>query len=117
MQDRHVDGWWTDFPDPPVQNAVDEWWFNFQNELLSNERVLLHEQCLKYRGLSSQSQVDLFVKPNIKLLSKEKHDWKDIRVIGELKESNRDKKATLRQTSRYVRVVFVASRPAGTSTL
>ncbi|KAI4196202.1 MAG: hypothetical protein LQ350_006695 [Teloschistes chrysophthalmus] len=40
------------------------------------------------------------------MLSKVVHDWKDVKVIGELNESNKDKKATLLQIGRYVRDVF-----------
>ncbi|KAL8847182.1 MAG: hypothetical protein Q9221_007767 [Calogaya cf. arnoldii] len=54
----------------------------------------------------AKRQIDLFVKPNNKKLSKVVHDWKDVEVIGELKESNKDKKATLLQIGRYVRDVF-----------
>ncbi|XP_044714731.1 kinase [Hirsutella rhossiliensis] len=34
------------------------------------------------------------------------HDWRDVEVIGELKASNNNKKATLLQIGRYVRDVF-----------
>jgi hypothetical protein len=43
-------------------------------------------------------------------LSKVIHDWKDVEVVGELKESNYDKKGTLLQIGRYVREVF-SSQP------
>ena len=48
--------------------------------------------------------------PNDRDLSKVTHEWKDVEVIGELKESNNDKKATLLQIGRYVRDVF-SSQP------
>ncbi|KAH8744658.1 hypothetical protein F5883DRAFT_439246 [Diaporthe sp. PMI_573] len=72
MKSRHKDGRWTDFPNPPVQAEVLDWWFQFQEEQTSDSA----------------------------------HDWKDVRVIGELKESNRDKNGTLLQISRYVRDAF-----------
>ncbi|PHH88294.1 hypothetical protein CDD83_7724 [Cordyceps sp. RAO-2017] len=34
----HVDGAWTDLPDPPVQAEVLDWWFRFQDDFLSEER-------------------------------------------------------------------------------
>ena len=47
VQDRRIDGRWTDFPDPPVQNAVCEWWFHFQDEFLSNERGFYYTSTTK----------------------------------------------------------------------
>ena len=54
----------------------------------------------------AKSQIDLLVKPNIKKMSKIVYNWKDIKVIGEFKESNKDKKVILLQISRYVHDVF-----------
>ncbi len=107
VQERHADGRWTDFPQSPVQNAVCEWWFHFQDEFLSNERGVYYTSNTKdLTGSEAKRQIDLFVKPNNEKLSKVVHDWKDVEVIGELKESNKDKKATLLQIARYVRDVF-----------
>ncbi len=107
VQERHADGRWTDFPQSPVQNAVCEWWFHFQDEFLSNERCVYYTSNTKdLTGSEAKRQIDLFVKPNNEKLSKVVHDWKDVEVIGELKESNKDKKATLLQIARYVRDVF-----------
>ncbi|KAL9130813.1 MAG: hypothetical protein Q9175_006929 [Cornicularia normoerica] len=111
VQDRHVDGRWTDFPQTPVQNDVYEWWFHFQDEFLWKERGVYYTSTTKdLTGSEAKRQIDLFVKPNNEKLSKVVHDWKDVEVIGELKESNKDKKATLLQIGRYVRDVF-SSQP------
>ena len=107
VQERHADGRWTDFPQSPVQNAIYEWWFHFQDEFLSNERGVYYTSNTKdLTGSEARRQIDLFVKSNNEKLSKVVHDWKDVEVIGELKESNKDKKATLLQIARYVRDVF-----------
>jgi len=111
VQERHVDGRWTDFPQSPVQSAICEWWFHFQDEFLSSERGVYYTSTTKdLTGSEAKRQIDLFVKPNNERLSKVAHDWKDVEVIGELKESNKDKKATLLQIGRYVRDVF-SSQP------
>ena len=107
VQERHVDGRWTDFPQTPVQNDVCKWWFDFQDEFLSSERGIYYTSTTKdLTGCEAKRQVDLFVKPSNEKLSKVFHNWKDVEVIGELKESNKDKKATLLQIGRYVRDVF-----------
>jgi len=111
VQERHVDGRWTDYPQTPVQNAVCEWWFRFQDEFLSSERGVYYTSTTKdLTGSEAKRQIDLFVKPNNERLSKVAHNWKDVEVIGELKESTKDKKATLLQIGRYVRDVF-SSQP------
>ena len=124
VQYRHVDGRWEDFPDPPVQNKVYDWWFSLQKRFFPKERGVYCTSTSKdLTGSEAQKrQVDLFVKPNDRGLSKVMHgpndrdlskfthEWKDVEVIGELKESNNDKKATLLQIGRYVRDVF-SSQP------
>ncbi|KJZ69251.1 hypothetical protein HIM_11354 [Hirsutella minnesotensis 3608] len=106
-KDRHVDGAWSDFPDPPVQAGVLDWWFRFQDDFLSEERRRYYSTTnpKDLVGTEAQRQIDLFVKrrngqPDAA------HDWRDVEVIGELKASNNNKKATLLQIGRYVRDVF-----------
>ena len=108
MKYRHIDGRWTDFPNPPVQAEVLDWWFKFQEEFLSKEQGLYYTTTSPKDLVSaeSQRQIDLFVKRSGVQTLNSAHDWKDVRVIGELKESNRDKKGTLLQISQYVRDVF-----------
>ncbi|KAL8747174.1 MAG: hypothetical protein Q9190_000914 [Brigantiaea leucoxantha] len=109
VKERHANGRWTDFPKTPVQNKVFKWWFNFQDEFLSSERgIYFTSTTSNLVGGEARRQMDLFVKPNDEKLSKKMHHWKDVEVIGELKESNKEKKATLLQIGRYVRDVFTA---------
>lgn len=111
VKDRHVNGRWTDFPQPPKQDAVCNWWFEFQDEFLSSGRGVYYTSASEdFTGSEAERQIDLFVKPNNEKLSKVVHDWKDVEVIGELKESNNKKKGTLLQIGRYVRDVF-SSQP------
>ncbi|XP_044714761.1 kinase [Hirsutella rhossiliensis] len=88
IKDQHVDGAWTGLPNPPVQDGVLDWWFRFQDDFLSEERR---------RYYSTTNPKDLVDAA---------HDWRDVEVIGELKASNNNKKATLLQIGRYVRDVF-----------
>ena len=112
VRDRHVDNRWTDFPQPPVQNAVLEWLFRFQKEFLSDARSVYYtsESSKDLTGAEARRQLDIFVKRNGENISKTVHDWKDVEVIGELRESNNDWKAKLLQLGRYMRDVF-ATQP------
>lgn len=66
MKNRHKDGRWTDFPNPPVQAEVLDWWFQFQKEFLSKERGLYYTTTSPKDlvGAEAQRQIDLFVKRN-----------------------------------------------------
>ncbi|KAL9124715.1 MAG: hypothetical protein Q9217_005981 [Psora testacea] len=112
VQHRHVDGRWTDFPHPPVQNALLKWWFDYQKEFLSDARGVYYtsESSKDLTGAEARRQLDVFVKPNGETFSKTIHDWKDVQVIGELRESDKDWKFKLLQLGRYMRDVF-ATQP------
>ncbi|KJZ68022.1 hypothetical protein HIM_12587 [Hirsutella minnesotensis 3608] len=78
-KDRHVDGAWTDLPDPPVQAEVLDWWFRFQDDFLSGERRRYYSTTNPNDliGAEAQRQIDLFVKrkngqPDAA------HDWRDV---------------------------------------
>ena len=109
VQERHVNGRWTDFPQTPVQNEVCKWWFDFQDEFLSSERSVYYTSTSRdLTGGEAKRQIDLFVKPSNEKLSKEVHNWKDVEVVGELTETDTKNitKAKLLQIARYVRDVF-----------
>ncbi|KAM4062554.1 hypothetical protein HRG_011264 [Hirsutella rhossiliensis] len=108
MKDHHVDGEWTDIPDPPVQAEVLDWWFRFQEVFCSEERRRYYSTTRPKDlvGAEAQRQIDLFVKRKHGQPPDAAHDWRDVDVIGELKASNNNKKATLLQLGRYVRDVF-----------
>ncbi|KAM4067706.1 hypothetical protein HRG_001554 [Hirsutella rhossiliensis] len=104
MKDRHVDGKWTDIPDPPVQAEVLDWWFRFHEDFCSEERRRYYSTTSPKDlvGAEAQRQIDLFVKRKNGQPPDAAHDWRDVDVIGELKASNNNKKATLLQLGRYV---------------
>ena len=109
VKSRHVDGRWTDFPDPPVQNAVSEWLFRFQDEFLSDARGVYYttKKTSELTGAEAPRQLDLFVKRRSEIASTT-HDWKDVHVIGEHKQTKDHLKPLLLQLSRYMRDVFTA---------
>ncbi|OJD15290.1 hypothetical protein AJ78_04439 [Emergomyces pasteurianus Ep9510] len=106
------DGNWAQFPDPPTQGDVLAWWFRLQEDLLSESRGTYYTTASKadLTGSKAERQVDLLLRANSGNPSRNKHDWRDILVVGELKKPKEElrTKATLLQMSRCVREVFAA---------
>ncbi|EDN06067.1 predicted protein [Histoplasma mississippiense (nom. inval.)] len=106
------DGNWAQFPNPPTQNNVLTWWFRLQEDLLSESRGTYYTTASKadLTGSKAERQVDLLLRARGGTPSRNKHDWRDILVVGELKKSTEEIKTkdTLLQMSRYVREVFTA---------
>ena len=109
MKKQYRGGRWADFPDPPDEDAVWEWLSLFQDKHLSDSHGVLYttESTSDLTGGEAQRQLDLFVKRR-GIETGGKHDWKDVRVIGELKRSKWPLKKILLQLARYMRDVFTA---------
>ncbi|OJD28446.1 hypothetical protein ACJ73_00162 [Blastomyces percursus] len=100
----------SDFPDPPTQNGVLDWWFPFQDTFLPETRgIYFSTEGKKTLKVSeAEWQVDVLMKAREGDESALTHSWKDICVVGEPKQSNYNKKGTILQMERYVRDVFAA---------
>ena len=109
MKKQYRGGRWANFPDPPDEDAVWEWLSLFQDKHLSDSPGVLYttESTSDLTGGEAQRQLDLFVKRR-GIETGGKHDWKDVRVIGELKQSKWPLKRILLQLARYMRDVFTA---------
>ena len=109
MNKQYRDGRWTDFPDPPDEDAVWDWLSRFQNKHLSDSHGILYttESSSDLTGGEAQRQLDLFVKRR-GIETSGKHNWKDVCVIGELKRSKWPLKKILLQLARYMRDAFAA---------
>ncbi|OJD11474.1 hypothetical protein AJ78_07762 [Emergomyces pasteurianus Ep9510] len=98
----------TDFPDQQFERNVREWWLSFQTNFLAEARGFYyytpHKSALT--GSNAKRQLYLLMKVRADDNSDTTHDWKDVRVVGELKHSVRDRKADLLQMERYVKEVF-----------
>ena len=107
VKDRHVGGRWVDFPDPAVQDDVLTWLFQFQKEHLSDAPGVYYttQNTTHLAGAEAQRQLDLFVKGRSNACG-ETHDWNEVLVIGEHKQSTNDLKPMLLQLSRYMRDVY-----------
>ncbi|KGM92108.1 uncharacterized protein PADG_11638 [Paracoccidioides brasiliensis Pb18] len=106
------DGIWAQFPDPPTQDDVLAWWFRLQEDLLSESRGTYYTTVSKadLTGSNAERQVDLLLRASGASPSRNKHDWRDILVVGELKKPKEKigTKTTLLQMGRCVREVFAA---------
>ncbi|KKZ61580.1 hypothetical protein EMCG_00563 [[Emmonsia] crescens] len=100
----------SDFPEPPIQNDVLDWWFRSQDAFLTETRGIYFstEGKKSLKDSEAERQVDVLMKARVGDDPVSRHSWKDVRVVGELKQSNYNKKATILQMGRYVRDVFAA---------
>lgn len=89
---RIIDGRWKDYPNPPSQKAFLDWFWTFQVRFLQGTRGtydISHSAPL--HGSDSKRQPDLFLTPSRTTKRDGKHNWANVRVIGELKQSENAK--------------------------
>ncbi|KAF3484188.1 uncharacterized protein GIQ15_03512 [Arthroderma uncinatum] len=112
MLDPGDDSGWPSFPNPPSEAEALDWWFGFQDRFLSDARSVYFSTSSKgdLTGSGADRQVDLLVRARGTSNIGEKHNWKDIRVVGKLKRAEAEigTKKTLLQMASYVREVFIA---------
>lgn len=108
VKNRHVDGRWIDFPDPPVQDAVCDWLSRFQDQFLLNAPgvYFMASTCSDNTRASAQLSLDIFVKLSGGDRSTAKHECKEVRVVGKLDVSNNYWERNFFQLCIYVRHVF-----------
>ena len=116
---RYVDGKWTDFPNPPGQARVLDWFFRFQSDFFPDQRGVYYTMCNRsLAGSDAKRRLDLLVRkrhqeapaPAPTPAPTPEHNWRDVWVIGELKEGPFEDKPLLIQLAGYAREVF-ASQP------
>ena len=108
---QYRDERWTDFPDPPDGDAVWKWLSRFQDNHLSDSPGVFYTTAStsNLTGGEARRQLDVFTKRRgIENTENEKHNWKDVRIIGELKQSKWELKKILLQLARYMRDAFTA---------
>ena len=106
---QYWDERWTDFPDPLDGDAVWKWLSRFQDNYLSDSLGVFNTTASTSNLIGSEArrQLDVFIKRR-GIENTEKHNWKDVRIIGELKQSKWELKKILLQLARYMRDVFTA---------
>ena len=109
MKKKYRGGRWTDFPDPPDEDAVWDWLSRFQDKHLLDSHGIFYttETTSDLTGGEARRQLDIFIKRR-GIENKGKHNWKDVRVIGELKQSKWNLKKILLQLARLIRDAFTA---------
>ena len=109
VKKQYKGGRWIDFPDPPDEDAVWNWLSRFQDKCLSDSRSVFYttESTSDLTGGEARRQLDVFTKRR-GIENNGKHNWRDVRVVGELKQSKWELKKILLQLARYMRDVFTA---------
>ena len=111
VQKQEASGRWTEFPNQPVEKAVLDWFSRFQEEFLSDSQGIYHTagSSKDLSGGEALRQIDLFIERK-GIVSGPVHNWKDVQVVCELKESYTSEKFKSRilQIGRYMRDVFTA---------
>ncbi|KAK3045430.1 hypothetical protein LTR09_012970 [Extremus antarcticus] len=108
VKHTHSDGRWTTFPSTPTESAVWEWWSQLQNKHLTHVRGAYYTTKSKNDIVDTdgERQLDLFVKSR-DATTRDRHDWADVRVVGEHTVSQEGGKKFL-QLARYARNIFSA---------
>lgn len=105
----HASGRWNDLPEKPAQDAVWEWWNEFQTEHLCEASGVYYtaESKAKITGTQGDRQLDVLLKSRGVALE-EKHHARDYGVVGELTISSKTTawKAKFLQLATYVRDIF-----------
>ncbi|EEH43909.2 uncharacterized protein PADG_00198 [Paracoccidioides brasiliensis Pb18] len=108
----YSDSNWAQFPDPPTQDNILAWWFHLQEDLLSESHSTYYTTASKVdlTGLKAELQVDLLLRARGGRPLQNKHDWRDILMVGELKNSKKKLriKDTLLQIGHCMHEVFAA---------
>ncbi|KAI9776690.1 MAG: hypothetical protein M1839_009417 [Geoglossum umbratile] len=84
-----IEGRWTDYPNPPSQDAFLEWLWRFQSTfLLSGRGTYYSSPSLPLSGSDCRRKPDLFLAAPGTTKNDGRYNWREVRVIGELKQSD-----------------------------
>ncbi|TWU72701.1 hypothetical protein ED733_004021 [Metarhizium rileyi] len=98
-------GRWKGLPTGATEDDVCKWWLGLQCDLLDKERAAYLRSSNKRVGGEAQRHLDLFVKTKA-AINDEKHAWKDVLVVGELKKADQMNEGLWLQVGGAVRHVF-----------
>lgn len=104
-------GRWTEYPTVPSQDAFFDWFWGFQSGFLCRGRSMFYASPdHPLAGSDCKRKPDLFLAPTNVSKHGGKYNWADVRVIGELKQSEIRGKYTeeLLKFTGHAREVFAA---------
>jgi hypothetical protein len=83
-----IKGRWTDYPNPPSQDAFLEWLWGFQSTFFLGGRGTYYSSpSLSLSGSDCRRKPDLFLAISGTTKRDGRYSWQEVRVIGELKQS------------------------------
>lgn len=98
-QTQILDGRWAGYPRPPTQTAFLKWFWEFETTFSSERRSKYYTSFNKgLAGFGCNRELDLFLAPRDISMDQGRYRWRDVRVIGELKESVSNKNPLGRNT-------------------
>ena len=105
-----LDGRWAAYPHPPTQTAFLKWFWEFARTFPSEIRNQYYTSFNKpLHGSGCNRQPDIFLAPRNTCMFQRRYYWRDVRVIGELKESVSSKnRLEVAQFCGYAREVFTS---------
>ncbi|KAI9770965.1 MAG: hypothetical protein M1840_002669 [Geoglossum simile] len=84
-----IEGRWTDYPNPPSQDALLDWLWRFQSTfLLGGHSTYYSSPSLPLTGSGCRRKPDLFLAASGTTKNDGRYNWREVRVIGELKQSD-----------------------------
>jgi len=106
---QYIEGRWSGWPEPSLQDHFFEWFMKFQDTVLSGLGRRYYTSANKVlRGSEADRKLDIFLTPTDAALPDGEHDWSNVLVIGEHKQNPDEDRSikTLVQLAGYVREVF-----------
>ncbi|KUI68648.1 hypothetical protein VM1G_03803 [Cytospora mali] len=83
-----IEGRWTSYPEPPVQDAFLAWFDNFQSKYLQGGRSTFYSSPNRpLAGSACKRKPDIFLVSPSAPKNDGRYSWADVLVIGELKQS------------------------------
>lgn len=105
-----LDGRWAAYPHPPPQTAFLKWFWEFARTFPSEIRNQYYTSFNRpLQGSGCNRQPDIFLAPRNTCKFQRRYYWRDVRVVGELKESVSSKnRLEVAQFCGYAREVFTS---------
>lgn len=96
------DGRWTQYPNPPTQEAFLKWFGKFQKEHFKGTRGTFETSCERpLPGSEAKRKPDLFLRSSQATKRDGQYNWTNVQVLGELKLSENPREFKIDRPPRY----------------